>query len=48
MDLIKQAEKLAPVLRETARETETNRKPLDHRLLYRAQFVALQLNGADK
>ena len=30
MDLIKQAENLAPLLRETAREAETNRKPLDH------------------
>jgi alkylation response protein AidB-like acyl-CoA dehydrogenase len=30
MDLIKQAESLAPLLRETAREAEANRKPLDH------------------
>ena len=30
MDLIKQAENLAPLLRETAREAEANRKPLDH------------------
>ncbi len=30
LDLIKQAEKLAPLLRETAREAEINRKPLDH------------------
>ena len=30
VDLIKQAEDLAPLLRETAREAETNRKPLDH------------------
>ncbi len=30
MDLIKQAEKLAPLFRETAREAELNRKPLDH------------------
>ncbi|MCR9259734.1 MAG: hypothetical protein NXH95_08440 [Pseudomonadaceae bacterium] len=30
MDLIKQAEKLAPLLRETTREAEINRKPLDH------------------
>lgn len=30
MDLIKQAENLAPLLRETAREAEVNRKPLDH------------------
>ena len=30
MDLIKQAEKLTPLLRETAREAEINRKPLDH------------------
>jgi alkylation response protein AidB-like acyl-CoA dehydrogenase len=30
VDLIKQAEKLVPLLRETAREAETNRKPLDH------------------
>jgi alkylation response protein AidB-like acyl-CoA dehydrogenase len=29
-DPIKQAEKLAPLLRETAREAEINRKPLDH------------------
>ena len=30
MDLIKQAESLAPLLRDTAREAEINRKPLDH------------------
>jgi len=30
MDLIKHAEKLVPLLRETAREAEANRKPLDH------------------
>ncbi len=30
MDPIKQAEQLVPLLRETAREAETNRKPLDH------------------
>ena len=30
MDLIAQAESLAPLLRETAREAEINRKPLDH------------------
>ena len=30
VDLIKQAEDLAPLLRETAREAEINRKPLDH------------------
>ncbi|MGI9328659.1 MAG: acyl-CoA dehydrogenase family protein [Pseudomonadales bacterium] len=30
VDLIKQAENLAPLLRETAREAETNRQPLDH------------------
>lgn len=30
MDPIRQAEKLAPLLRETAREAEINRQPLDH------------------
>ena len=30
MDLIKRAEELAPLLRDTARDAEINRKPLDH------------------
>jgi hypothetical protein len=30
MHLIEQAEKLAPLPRETAREAEVNRQPLDH------------------